>query len=92
MIKQSTFSIGHLRIHTEELLAAVHGSNEVVVIAENGAPKAVLQDIQAFHSLNRAVSLLEKLAIEHAVALEDKRVEINNILGQLAGPLRLARV
>ena len=90
-MKQSMFSVTHLRVHTDELLAAVHGSNDIVVIAENGAPKAVLQDIQAFHSLNRAVSLLERIAVEHAVALEDKRVEINSVLGELAGPLRLGR-
>jgi prevent-host-death family protein len=83
MNKHSTFSVAHLRMHADELIAAVQGSHEVLVIADHGAPKAVLQDIRSFQSLLRAVNILEKLVAERADAIEDQRAEINDVLEQL---------
>ena len=83
MMKQSAFSLACLRAHADELVAAVHGSNDVIVITDSGSPKAVLQDIHSFQSLHRTISLLENLVAEHADVLAPNRAEIDSVLGQL---------
>ncbi|MEX3935823.1 type II toxin-antitoxin system prevent-host-death family antitoxin [Paraburkholderia phymatum] len=47
MIKKNAFSLAYLRAHADELVAAVHGSNSVIVITDNGVPKAALQDVRS---------------------------------------------
>jgi prevent-host-death family protein len=83
MTKQGMFSVSHLRTHADDLIAAIHGGNDVVIISDNGAPKVVLQDIHSFQSLQRAVKILEKLVAERADSLEEQRAEINDVLNQL---------
>nr|WP_265335325.1 hypothetical protein [Paraburkholderia franconis] len=63
--------------------SARRGYNCVIVITDNGAPKAVLQDVRLCEHLHRAVSLLEKLVSEHADVLTLNRAEIDSVLGQL---------
>ncbi|HKR46785.1 MAG TPA: type II toxin-antitoxin system prevent-host-death family antitoxin [Paraburkholderia sp.] len=77
------FSIAHLRTHAEELVAAVHGSNQVVFISDHGTPKAVLQDVGSFQSLQQAVNLLERLMADDANALGGRLSEIREVLGSL---------
>ncbi|WP_109476194.1 type II toxin-antitoxin system prevent-host-death family antitoxin [Paraburkholderia sp. C35] len=83
MKKHSMFSVAHLKVHADALIDAVNGSNEVVVISRNGAAKAVLQDVESFESLRRAVSLLEELASRHSDVLEGARSEIDSVLSRL---------
>ena len=83
MKKPHMFSVAHLRAHADELVAAVNGTNHVVVITHNGTPRAVLQDLQSFEALRRAVSLLEKLVAERAAVLTESRAEIDSVLDQL---------
>jgi len=91
MKKQSTFSVAHLRTHADELVAAVAECNDVVVIASDGEPKAVLQGIHLFHSLHRAVDMLETLATESADCLGPRRAEIDEVLAELRGEQRAHR-
>jgi len=85
MKKQSMFSVGNLRTHADELVAAVAECNDVMVIAADGEPKAVLQGIHSFHSLRRAVDMLETLATESADCLDARRAEIHEMLAELRG-------
>lgn len=84
MSRQYTFSITDQHAHADELVAAaVRDSNDVVIISDNRASKAVLQDIRAFQSLQRAVSILERLVAERADAIEERRAEIDDVPKQL---------
>ncbi len=91
MKKQSMFSVSHLRTHADDLVAAVAECNDVVIIATDGAPKAVLQGIHSFHSLHRAVDMLEALATESADCLGARRAEINEVLAELDAGHRARR-
>ena len=83
MKKPRMFSVAHLRAHADVIVAAVGGGNDVIVIGDDGAPTVVLQSFQSFERFQKAVSLLEKLAIEQADALVKNRDEIDAILGRL---------
>lgn len=72
-----------MRTHTDDLIAAVHASNEVVVSADNDTHEAALHDARSFHSLQRAVTVLERVIAERADAIEEQRAEINVVLTQL---------
>jgi prevent-host-death family protein len=78
-----TFSVAHLRAHVEELISAVHGSSQVVFISDHGTPKAVLQDVRSFQSLQQAVNLLERLIADDADTLGGRQSEIREVLGRL---------
>lgn len=77
------FSVAHLKAHADDLIDAVHGSHEIVVITRDGTPNVVLQDVNAFRSLQRAVGLLEKLANQHIEVLKSAQPEIESVLNQL---------
>ena len=91
MKKQSMFSVGNLRTHADDLVAAVAECNDVVVIAADGEPKAVLQGIHSFQSLRHAVDMLETLATESADCLGARRAEIHEVLAELRGEQRSHR-
>ena len=73
MTKRSMFSIAHLSAHTECIVAAVSQSGEAVIISDNGAPRAVLQCIDSFNSLQDAVGLLERTFAQHTDSLAGNR-------------------
>ncbi|WP_176053317.1 hypothetical protein [Paraburkholderia caribensis] len=83
MSRQYTFSVTDLQAQTDELVAAVHGSNDFVIISDSGAPKSTLHNLRASQSLQRAVSILERVVAERADAAGERRAEIDEVLKQL---------
>ncbi|WP_148654599.1 hypothetical protein [Paraburkholderia caribensis] len=83
MNKQYMFLVAHPSARTDEHVAVVQESNDVVVAADNDAREMTLQDIHSFQSLQRAMNILERLVTERADAVEEQRARITDVLNHL---------
>jgi prevent-host-death family protein len=54
--------ISSLRTHAAELLDQVRETRRAVVITKNGRPAGVLQDVESYERLRKAVGLLRLIA------------------------------
>ena len=54
--------VSALRNHAAELLDQVKETRRAVVITRNGRPAGVLQDIESYEQLERAIGLLKLIA------------------------------
>ena len=55
--------ITHLKTHAAEVLLQIAESREPLVITQNGAAKAVLQDVASYEETQETLDLLKLLAI-----------------------------
>ena len=54
--------ITYMKTHSAELVAAVNKKKGPVVITQNGAPRAVLMDVQSYDKIQDALILLKLIA------------------------------
>jgi len=54
--------ITYMKTHSAELLAAVNKKRSPVVITQNGAPRAVVMDVESYERLQDALILLKLIA------------------------------
>ena len=61
-IKEDLRPVSFLRNRAAELLAQVNKTQRPVVITQNGEPRGVLQAIESYERMRRAVGILKLLA------------------------------
>jgi prevent-host-death family protein len=54
--------ITYMKTHPAELVAAVNKKRSPVVITQNGAPRAVLMDVQSYEEVQDALILLKLIS------------------------------
>ena len=54
--------ISYLKAHPAELVDQVSRTREAVVVTQNGEPCAVLQDIESYERMRRAIAILKLAA------------------------------
>lgn len=64
-------SISYLKAHAAELLRDLEGSQEPLVITQNGEAKAVILDVASFDQLQETTALLKLLSLADRQIEED---------------------
>lgn len=64
--------ISYLKAHPAELVEQVSRTREPVIVTQNGEPRAVLQDIESFEQMRRAIAIL-KLAAQGEAEIQAGR-------------------
>jgi len=58
--------ITYMKTHSAELVAAVNKKRSPVVITQNGAPRAVVMDVQSYEKIQDAFILLKMISQSEA--------------------------
>ena len=61
-LKEDLCPVSSLKSRISELLTQINETQRPVVITQNGEPRGVLQDIESYERMRRAVGLLKLLA------------------------------
>jgi prevent-host-death family protein len=65
----ATQSISHVKAHLAEVIEKVRESHDPLVITQNGANTAVIQDYESFQRIGKALAMLKLIAMgEHDIA------------------------
>jgi prevent-host-death family protein len=54
--------ITYMKTHSAELIAAVNKKRSPVVITQNGAPRAILMDVESYEQIQDALILLKMIS------------------------------
>jgi prevent-host-death family protein len=80
--------ITYMKTHSAELLAAVNKKRSPVVITQNGAPRAVVMDVESYERMQDALILLklisqseEDLKKGHWLSQQQMEQEVRKRLG-----------
>ena len=65
-LKDSIKPISYLKAHPAELVEQVSRTREAVIVTQNGEPRAVLQDIESYERMRRAIAILKLAAQSEA--------------------------
>ena len=61
-IKEDIRPVSFLKGRTAELFAQIERTQRPVVITENGEPRGVLQDVESYERMRRAIGMLKLIA------------------------------
>ena len=61
-LKETVKPISYLKAHSAELVDRVRRTRKPVIVTQNGEPRAVLQDIESFEAMKKALMLLKLAA------------------------------
>ena len=87
---KTTFSVAHLRTHTQENVDAVSAGGGAVHITSSGVPAVVLQDVRSYERLTRPLTTLEALLARHAELLDGRQNGIDVVPSHMR-PARAGR-
>jgi prevent-host-death family protein len=80
--------ISLLRSHAAELLDQVRETRRPVVITRNGRPAGVLQDIESYEQLRKAIGLLKLIAQGQADVRAGRTTPQDVVFGQVRRRLK----
>ena len=80
--------ISLLRSHAAELLDQVRETRRPVVITRNGRPAGVLQDIESYEQLRKAIGLLKLIAQGQADVRAGRTTPQDVVFGQIRRRLK----
>lgn len=80
--------ISELRSHAAELLDQVKETRRAVVITRNGHPAGVLQDIESYEAIRRAIGLMKLIAQSEEEISAGKSIPHDVVAAQLRRRLK----
>ncbi|MDD2599034.1 MAG: type II toxin-antitoxin system Phd/YefM family antitoxin [Kiritimatiellae bacterium] len=88
-IKTDIRPVTYLKSKAADLLAQVNETHRHVVITQNGEPKAVLQDLDSFQEMKKALTMMKLIYHSESAIKEGKTSTHEEVFSELEQRLQI---